>query len=248
MTAAAADLSPRDRAVLDTLARLRVARTDQLYRLHFQGAHRQAGYRCLWRLSRLGLIRRLDRRIGGVTPGSSAAIYTLDVKGRRLTLGAGLTTGVRLRRPWTPGTSFLRHAVTVSEVYVIAVDIIREHSSADITAFEVEPKCWRQAPLPSGYLKPDAYLVLCWPTYEDSYFIEVDCGTESLNTIERKLSAYVSYYQSGSEQSKHGVFPRVVFVTLDEARARQLQPIIDKPAPKLFAAVPLARLSELLRS
>lgn len=241
-------LTERDHACLGTLARVRVATTDQLYRLHFPGASRQAGYRCLWRLSRLGLVRRLERRIGGVLPGSSPAVYALDVKGQHLLEVSGPGGGERRQRPWTPSSPYLRHAVMVAETYVLTLEAVRDDDSWRLVDFQVEPACWRT--LGNGYLKPDAFLMVQSEDYEDSYFLEVDLATESPAALSRKLSAYVEYYRSGQEQAHRGVFPRVLFLVPTEARKAQVQKLIDelRQERQLFTAALLTDLPAILLS
>lgn len=242
-------LTERDHACLGTLARVRVATTDQLYRLHFPGASRQAGYRCLWRLSRLGLVRRLERRIGGVLPGSSPAVYALDVKGQHLLEATGPGGGKRRQRPWTPSTPYLRHAVLVSECYVLTVEATRQHDSLRLVDFQAEPNCWRKLTAAAkDYVKPDAYLVVQSGDYEDSYFLEVDLATESGAALSRKLTAYIDYYRSGQEQAAHGVFPRILFLVPSDARCQQLRQLIAQlpTGQQLFAVARLADLPLVL--
>jgi hypothetical protein len=69
LTILAARLTDRDRKVLDTLARVRLATTRQLERVHFtQGSalsNARATRRTLANLERAGLVNRLARRVGG---------------------------------------------------------------------------------------------------------------------------------------------------------------------------------------
>jgi len=58
--------------------------------------------------------------------------------------------------------------------------------------------------------------------FEHHLFVEVDLGTEHLPTLLRKCHAYVDYYQSGAEQTRHGVFPTVWWVLQTERRVEQL--------------------------
>jgi hypothetical protein len=247
----AARLTPPDRACLDTLARLRVASASQLYRLCYAGMQPRSRERALARLSRWHLIRRLDRKIGG-TPfgGSTPYVYGLDLVGQRLLDARGPAGSERRRRPWTPSGPFLRHAVFVSETYVMAMEAARGYPPLRVATFDAEPDCYRQCrELAGGYLKPDAFLVIRATEYEDSFFLEVDCATESPRAIQRKLDAYTTYFRSGREQKAHGIFPLVLFVVPDDSRATQLQALIDtQPAPvqQLFSVVTLALFPQLL--
>ena len=63
--------------------------------------------------------------------------------------------------------------------------------------------------------------------YEFSWFIEIDCDTESSPTIQRKCHAYLDYRRTGIEQEERQVFPRVLWVAPDNKRAKQLQRAIS---------------------
>jgi hypothetical protein len=81
-------LSERDKAVLAAIGALHVVGTGQLRRLLFwdltdQGSMR-AAQRSLARLHTAGLVERLDRRIGGMRPGSSVYLRRLSNAGARL--------------------------------------------------------------------------------------------------------------------------------------------------------------------
>ena len=185
-------------------------------------------------------------RVGGVSPGSSPWAYSLGPVGQRL-LGLAGPRGGRVRRPWVPGPQFLRHTLLVTEVYVCAVEVGRRHP-LKVSEFVTEPDCWR--PLPDGrLLRPDAELHLFGDGYEDRYLIEADRGTEGPKTLSVKLGAYLRYFQSGTEQAATGVFPRVVFVTVDDRRRSDLAAQIARvpeDARRIFAVAPLERLPPLL--
>lgn len=118
----AAELPTRDLALIETLDRLRVATPSQLQRLHFASGTKAAGARQTWRrlraLTDARVVCVLERRIGGGPRGSSQAVYALDTAGQKLASACGPAGGRRLRRPWTPGSQFLAHALAVTELYV----------------------------------------------------------------------------------------------------------------------------------
>src|SRR6266540_2231394 len=98
-----ASLTDRDRAVLGTLRRVRVATSVQLERLHFTDVIRRRARQLLARMVRRRLLARLPRVVGGVRAGSTGYVYTLDVAGTRI------ITGEQRRRPWNVGYAFLAH-------------------------------------------------------------------------------------------------------------------------------------------
>jgi len=227
-------LSERDLAIVATLDRLRLASSLQIERLHQADSNAVANARqirrILQKLVRLGVLIRLDRRIGGVRAGSSAYVYALDVGGQRIASASGPAGGSRLRRPWTPGYAFLAHRLAITELYVELVEAERS-GSCDLLAYDAEPLSWRRFPRPEGgylTLKPDAFLRLGLGQFEDSYFVEIDRGTESLPAVGRKLLAYRRHWQSGREQARLGVYPRVLFVVHDATRREAIMDLIRR--------------------
>jgi len=211
-------LSDRDWLVISTLARVRVATGHQLARLHFTDVSARQARSSLAGLVSRRLLARLPRLVGGVRAGSAGYVYVLDVAGQRLTRPA---TG-RAQRPWPVGTPFLTHSLAVTELYVQLSEATRTMSSrAVLVDFRTEPACWRAFTGPGGAriaLKPDAEVVLGVGRYEDCWFIEIDRATESRPTLARKLQRYLQYWQTGREQTRTGVFPRVLWIVPDAAR------------------------------
>ncbi len=70
-------------------------------------------------------------------------------------------------------------------------------------------------------------------------FLETDTGSQSRPVTRRKLDAYRRYAASGIEQAAEGVFPRVVFLTLEPERHALLVDLLGELPPEdwpLFAA------------
>jgi hypothetical protein len=90
----------------------------------------------------------------------------------------------------------------------------------DLRDFTAEPASWRPFAGPYGrlMLKPDAAVVVRQGRYEDRWFIEVDRSTESMAVIGQKCERYRRYWQTGSEQAKFDIFPRVLWLVPDEKR------------------------------
>jgi Replication-relaxation len=220
----AAELPERDLALVETLDRLRVATASQLRRLHFTSGTEAANARQAWRrlrsLTDLRVVAVLERRVGGGRGGSSQAIFALDTAGQKLASACGPAGGRRHRRPWTPGNQFLAHAVAVTELYVE----LRERERAgrgEVLAFDAEPLCWRRFTGIGGataWLKPDAFVRFGVGEHEHACFVEVDRATASAPTVARKLDCYRRYWQTGREQERFGVFPRVVLLAPHDAR------------------------------
>ena len=217
-------LTPRERAIIDTLDRLRVATTEQLRRIHFadltaRSAARQAPA-LLASLAARQVVVRLERQVGGVRAGSKAAVWSLDAAGQRLASSCGPAGGHHRRRPWTPSLSFLAHRLSVSEVFASLSE--REQAGAvEVLDFDAEPLSWRRFTSAHGgtaYLKPDAFVRLGIGKVERAAFVEIDRDTESRSTLAVKLRAYRQYWETGREQERRGYFPRVVFAVPSEER------------------------------
>lgn len=210
-------LTPLKLAIVEGLARTRLATGHQLQRLHFEpspSSQRQAR-RVLASLVERRVLARLGRTIGGRRAGSAGFVYSLDVVGKRIINPDG-----QWRRPWTSSLAFVAHAVAVTECYVGLVEGERQ-GRWRLLDFQAEPLCWRSFVGPRGLqlvLKPDAYVGVEVDGYEDRWFLEIDRATEDLGRIQRKARTYVSYWQVGRE----AVFPRVLWVTTRQAREAAL--------------------------
>jgi hypothetical protein len=226
-----ANLTERDRQIISTLVRVRVATAAQLELLHFGDVAKRRVRRSLASLTDRRVLARLPkalgRTIGGPQAGSSGHVYVLDVAGQRL---ASLVDGGRVRRPWALGATFLDHSLGVTEVYVCLVLAERDGSLA-VRQFVGEPGTWRSFLGAGGarlVLKPDAYVVLQVGGHENYWFLEVDLGTEHAPTISHKCDLYRSYWVSGTEDERTGVFPRVLWLVPDQRRAEVIRGVIRR--------------------
>ncbi len=229
----AAGLGDRERLVLGTLSRVRLATTRQLERLHFTDAtplsNARSCRRTLARLMTTDLVARLERRVGGVRAGSAGYVWSLGAVGQRLVSGSGPAGGDQPRRPWTPSPAFTDHRLAITTLYVELVEASRQ-SHGVLESFTAEPDCWRQYSAPHGgvaTLKPDAAVTVGHEEFEDAWLVEVDCATESPAVIRRKMAVYVEYYRTRQEQARSGVFPLVVFSVPTEARRRVIARVTE---------------------
>jgi hypothetical protein len=236
----AGELSARERAVIQTVARLRLVSGKQLERLHFAETRSMASRarlarRTCARLVERGVLGRLERRIGGVRAGAAGFVYFAAPAGQRLVAywrGEGLA---RPRSRYEPSRAFVRHALGVSECYVRSVAAERE-SQLELLAFETEPA--RAFVGPAGIrsvLRPDAFvrLGLSDGATELHVYLEIDCGSEGRQALTRKCRAYIAAWRSGMAP----VFPQVIWITTTERRAELLREVCSSmPAEawKLF--------------
>jgi hypothetical protein len=225
-----AQLVERDLDVIKRVSDLRFVTGSQLTRLCFAdsddlAANGRAARRALLRLVLLGLLQRLPRQVGGVRSGSAGFVYHLGLSGQRLTVERGWQPERRRRRSLTPGTLFVRHALQVSELHTLLIEADRSRRF-ELLELACEPHCWRSFRGVSGQaqtLKPDSFVRLGLGAYEDSYFIEVDMGTEGSRALERQLQLYVAYALSGHEQAERGVLPLTLWLASDGKRVAAIE-------------------------
>lgn len=248
-------LSERDRQILISLQQCRYLTTLQIARLYYGAcANRRAAVRTanrsLNKLRELDLIRPLSRRIGGVRAGSGSFVWTLTSGGFRL-LQAGDSEQPR-KQFREPSLHFLAHTLVISEVYLQLTEICARHSMT-LAAVQFEPECWRQYTYrgsKQAILKPDLYSVTRVDGYEDHWFIEIDCDTETIARVLEKCQRYTQYLCSGIEQEKTGVFPYVVWIVPDEKRKNSVTKHIQAEFPLdtlLFTVILPDELDTLIR-
>jgi hypothetical protein len=225
-------MSLRDRQIVETVARLTLVSGGQLIDLFFESisnpsTRSRRARRSLGRLVEQRVLDRLERRRGGVGGGSSSWVYALGPAGRRMVAywaGEGLP---RSRSAYEPSAMWSSHTLAVSDLYVRLREVERT-GRVELLAFNAEPVCWRRYTRlggVAGVLKPDAYVRLGVGEFEDSFFIEVDLGSERRGQLTRQHHAYREYFRAGVEQTKTGVFPGVLWIVPDTQRMALLSDI-----------------------
>lgn len=239
-----ANLSERDLRILSDLARVRLLTGRLIQQLHFKDGSPLTSARksrsTLQRLSEIGVVTRLERRIGGVRAGSSGYLYGLSARGQRVMDVDGPAGGTRRRKPWEPSRWFVEHILAVSQLYV-ELRSAERRGRVELLSFDAEPAAWRTWKGLGGdakVLKPDAYVELATHSREGEYehlsFVEVDRSTESLSVIKRKALVYVDYWRSGAEQRRAGsdaTFPEVVWLADTAKRAEQITDVLARLDP-----------------
>lgn len=157
-------LGDRDVEILRSLGGLRLMTAGQIQRLHFAAGspltQARKARRVLERLFRLGLVGRLDRRIGGTRAGSAGYIYRLSARGLRLLDAAG-ERGGRRRNYREPSIRFQDHVLELSELCV-QLHEATSASDLEVVRFDAEPACWRSYADAGGgviWLRPDAFVI-----------------------------------------------------------------------------------------
>jgi hypothetical protein len=248
------DLSGRDWTVLEPVALHRFLSTRQVERLHFadhasalSGA--RTARRVLRRLAGMRVLDHLERRIGGVRAGSASYVWRLGPVGHRL-LRQRAHPLLTQRPSGEPGLRFLQHTLAVGDVHLALRDLHRR-GERQLLELQLEPASWRFYLGAGGErltLKPDLYAVTATDAYEDHCFLEVDRGTESLPALLAQCQRYQAYRRSGQEQARLGVFPIVIWLVSDVARAERLRRAIRRSGldPALFGVGLAEELPRLL--
>jgi hypothetical protein len=246
-------LSDRDRRILHSLTMHPFLTTLHIQRFHFAdhastATGRRVCRRVLSRLAAVRAIEHLERRIGGVRAGSASFVWRLGPIGERL-LRDGLARDdePRLRRK-EPSLRHLDHCLAVTEVHIRLLEARRDHAR-ELLHLQTEPTCWRPYTTLGGgrlMLKPDLYAVTATEDFEDSWFIEVDRGTESVPTLLRKCTQYEEYRRSGVEQRDRGVFPLVLWLLPDDKRQATFAAALAKAASLDRSLFRLAIIDDLI--
>lgn len=246
-------LSERDLAIIWQVAELRLMSARQIQAVQFPldehgslSAATRARQRVLQRLIRERVLAALERRIGGVRAGSAGLVLALGSLGQRL-----LALDGPRRRAYEPSLRFVDHTLAVAQV-IVDVQVAARVGRLELLDCQAEPQSWRHFSDIAGQrvLRPDAFVALGVGEYELRWFIEVDRGSESLPVIRRKCQLYAAYYQSGREQTAHGVFPRVCWIAPAAARAERLAQAIvsDRHLPtRLFVVTTATEAEGVLR-
>jgi Replication-relaxation len=225
----ARSLSDRDRAILNSVSAHRFLTTAQVQRFHFADylSPRSAARICrrvLHRLHELRVIEHLDRRVGGVRAGSASYVWRVGLIGDRL-LRLDAADQPRARRK-EPSLRHLEHCLAVAVSHLTLCDLAAA-GAIELLQVQTEPACWRTAAsFGDRMLKPDLFAVTAFGDYEDHWYIEIDRATESLPTLLKKCAQYEDYRRSGHAQASSGVFPLVVWIVPDQARATKLRAAI----------------------
>lgn len=238
------ELAPRDQEIVCEIAARRFVSGTQLRTLFFSDFEHQStatrrAQATTARLVRLGLLGRLQRRVGGARSGSSGFIFEATAEGRGLAelLSPEGLTSKRQRRSLEPGRSFVAHTLAITQVYVDLVSAERR-GEIQLVAEQPEPACWRAFTGPFGTpetLRPDLFTVVEIQGQQQWAFAEIDRGTEGSTALLRKCETYQRYWRSGTEQARHGLFPAVVWLVDRANRIDVLQRVFAQTArPELF--------------
>lgn len=246
----AEQLTERDWQVIKYVSSLRFVTGSQLARLCFPSkpaANSRSARRALLRLTRLGVLARLPRSIGGVRSGSAGFVYHCDVAGQRLAALRGWRAEPRRWRSLTPGQLFLAHTLQVAELHTRLIEGERS-GRYELTELTAEPQCHRtyNGLGSQRVLRPDSLVRLGQGPYLDSFWVEVDQSTEGSRAVGWQLTRYIAYYQSGAEQSERGVFPLTLWLTNTPERTAVIEDCVARLPSDAQALFQVAEFDQAL--
>jgi hypothetical protein len=240
-------MADRDFAVLRDVDKFRLLTTKQIQQLHFDPHHptalasARACNRALSRLRDFGVLKSLQRRIGGARAGSAGFVWYVGPAGERLMQLIEPTAPGGRRNYREPSRHFVEHTLAIADVALRIIQTER-HGELELLELQTEPSSWQ--PFLSRFgttqiLKPDLRIMTAQSDFENHWFIEVDLASEHMPVILRQCVAYEAFRATGRYQAAYGLFPAVVWVCPTVARAEAIRAAVAATAgldPALFAA------------
>jgi hypothetical protein len=192
--------------------------------------------RALQHLTTRKLIAHTQQHLGGPTGGSNAPVYYLTPT------GAHHLKQTRAAPRAPRGMLLARHAVATADVVLAFHRAPRSEAGHQLLGWATDADIGRQlGPLP---LLPDLYLTYATDDLEVHAFIEVDLGSEGSRVIANKIVQYLRLWRDGTIHDRLGVWPLVLWVTTNPARARLLARTIERTIDTQSDSAVVARGTE----
>lgn len=224
-------LLARDREILNLVSRFSQLSSGHIDALIFSElASRTPCSNALRRLTGLGLLHRVNQMLpGGARGGSQRYCYALGPNAWRMYS----STRYRPQRTLNP------HTLAIADAYVAIKQAERE-KWVDVLTYGTEPDSWID--VAGADLRPDLYVELGLREKRERVvlWLEVDMGSERQKQILEKVDRY-KYALEHSAEYPLDVFPSVLFLACDEARADELRTILRRApqTPEGFISVAL---------
>lgn len=217
----------RDLAVLRRVAEFRQLSSSHIYALAFHDRSGTVLDRCLLRLVRMGLLRRIGRMPSDMVKGGAGAfVYQLGSKGWAL---------LDLSGRWR-AQALNHHTLDVATAYMSLVQAERD-GRLRIRHYQRE--------VAVGRAQADLEVVLDLPDDGRLHsFVELDRDRQRPTVIQGKLNAYIEAWCA----HKGAQFPRVLFLVPDELRKRQIENEVSRLPEHdqaLFSVRPLGTFPQL---
>ena len=241
-------MTERDLEILRMVAIYRMVTSNQIRLLLFGGKQRST--QCDLRLRLLFQHGYLERRSQATLhEENKPLVYLLTEKGVRHLMA--VDEGEHSAIHWRPKLNqmsqhHLQHVLQVNDVR-IAIG-----QACDLHAYDLEwldeftirgLKLYDRFPVRDAtgrtnitVLIPDGFFTLDAPELWMSCFLEVDRGTESLQTVARKFSKYLAYFGTSGYRERYGVwdengneiYPCVLTVTTSPKRVENLKAVAQE--------------------
>ena len=209
-------LPDRDRAVVSAVARFGQMSSKQIYELIFSDTSQTPCDRALRRLTAYKYLNRIERRmVGGLKGGSGQYVYQLGRRGFFL-----FNTG-----RYNPARAVNYHSIAIVDSYLI-LRRLEADGALQILGYSTEPDCW--VTIDRNELKPDMFVEI-QTTEPLKLWLEVDMATEGQRQIKDKLVRYWRAFND-ADSRVWPEFPLIVFVAVDDERAKELRWLIDQGA------------------
>jgi hypothetical protein len=187
-------------------------------------------------------LNRIERRIvGGSQGGSGQYVYQLGRKGWALYMTDSQGNGKR----YLPSRVVSFHKLAIVDCYLLLRQLERDRVLA-LAGVSTEPDCHFE--VDGTLLRPDLYVEADWQGQRVPIAFEVDLGTETQKQLREKLLDYARAWDRYDEAHWPHGFVRVLWVAVDEARAKELRWVIgrlESDTQKLFRVVELEKLPEV---
>lgn len=232
-------LTQRDKQVLLSVYYQRCLTTEQIAELHFRydkhgNVNTQALVITRRRLRKLfdnGLIDRFFIDVGE-NNGSSQAHVVLDQLGARVVAGLlnlrmeDIQWRYEMNQTRLP---YLEHMVKINQFFIELLRKAREKDD-EVVSILTENHVRHEFTYHGKKVvfNPDGYGQYWHGDEGFHFFLELDNGTMTPKTFERKHQRYARYYASGEWETYYENFPLILTVTTSEERAQQLQRTIAK--------------------
>lgn len=233
-------LDQRDASIVHHVARFGQLSSSHIHQLIFHSlASRTPCERALRRLVRDEYLIRVERRmVGGAKGGSGQYVYAL---GRR-----GFFTYFEGR--WRPARNVNYHALALVDCWLVIKQLERA-GQVQVLGASTEPDCW--VTVGRQELRPDMYVELARSSGETlKLWLEMDMATEGQRQLRGQLQDYQRAYEQ-ADLSEWTVWPRVVWIGVDDERAKELRWLIDQEPAEgraMFQVCTRESLGQLLQS
>lgn len=230
----------RDRQIIMSVGRFRQLAAAHIGALHFSELSSQTPlYRALKRLVAGKYLAPIERRmVGGTGAGSGQYVYQLGREGWKI---------YGHDRAYWPFRAIDYHTLSIADTYMELLELERR-GRVEILGYSTEPQT--MTTVGGVALRPDLFADVgdMHRGRRGRFWFEIDMGTERQSKIREKLASYWTAYKNSTEDEL-SLFPTILFIAPDDARARELRYLVEdgpKDAQRLFLVSKVSEYGGLL--